>query len=259
MSKTNSGLIAYAKAQLGMPYWYGTFGNIATAELHSYKKKQYPKYYTATDFPKQYGKRVHDCVGIVKGYMWSDTPTSTPKYVAAQDVSAPGMYKAATEKGKIATFRGVAGQLVFKGDSVNGIHHVGVYGGDGYVYEAKGHAYGVVKTPYKASEWQYWCQCPYIVNDTEKKTTQPATPAKPAEPAKPAAWTPKVGDIVKYTGTVHYASANTIVAKHCKGGKAKITSIYQLGKSKHPYHLKAVAGGGSTVYGWVNAGTFTKA
>lgn len=77
--------------------------------------------------------------------------------------------------------------------------------------------------------------------------------------AKPAAWTPKVGDIVKYTGTVHYASANTVVAKHCNGGKAKITSIYQLGKSKHPYHLVAVAGGGSTVYGWVNAGTFTKA
>lgn len=92
-----------------------------------------------------------------------------------------------------------------------------------------------------------------------KYDAEAAPAAKPAEPAKPAAWTPKVGDIVKYTGSVHYATANTVVAKHCKGGKAKITKIYQLGKSRHPYHLVAVAGGGSTVYGWVNAGTFTKA
>ena len=29
--------------------------------------------------------------------------------------------------------------------------------------------------------------------------------------------------------------------------------MYQPGKSKHPYHLVAVSGGGSTVYGWVDA------
>ena len=45
----------------------------------------------------------------------------------------------------------------------------------------------------------------------------------------------------------------------CKGGLAKITNIYQLGKSKHPYHLVRVSGKGATVYGWVNDGTFTKA
>ena len=72
-------------------------------------------------------------------------------------------------------------------------------------------------------------------------------------------WTPAVGDIVNYTGKVHYANANASNGASCKGGKAKITQIYQLGKSKHPYHLVAVSGGGSTVYGWVDAGTFTKA
>ena len=29
--------------------------------------------------------------------------------------------------------------------------------------------------------------------------------------------------------------------------------MYQPGKAKHPYHLVAVSGGGSTVYGWVDA------
>lgn len=72
-------------------------------------------------------------------------------------------------------------------------------------------------------------------------------------------WIPKVGDIVDYNGTTHYTSANASTPKGCKGGKAKITQIYQLGKSKHPYHLIRVSGSGATVYGWVDAGSFTKA
>lgn len=61
-----------------------------------------------------------------------------------------------------------------------------------------------------------------------------------------------MGDTVEFTGSTHYTSANATSGKSCKPGKAKITQIYQLGKSKHPYHLVAVSGGGSTVYGWVN-------
>lgn len=64
----------------------------------------------------------------------------------------------------------------------------------------------------------------------------------------------KVGDVVDFTGKKHYASANAASGPACKPGKAKITQIYQLGKSKHPYHLVAVSGGGSDVYGWVDAG-----
>lgn len=82
---------------------------------------------------------------------------------------------------------------------------------------------------------------------------------KAASQSTAAAWTPKVGDIVVYNGTKHYTSANATAAKSCKGGKAKITQIYQLGKSKHPYHLVRVSGSGATVYGWVDAGTFSKA
>lgn len=72
-------------------------------------------------------------------------------------------------------------------------------------------------------------------------------------------WTPAVGDIVNYKGTRHYTNAYAATGPICKGGKAKITQIYQLGKAKHPYHLIAVSGGGSTVYGWVDEGSFTKA
>jgi hypothetical protein len=67
-------------------------------------------------------------------------------------------------------------------------------------------------------------------------------------PPKPIA----KGDIVQFTGTTHYYSANSTTAKKCKPGKAKVIDIYQLGKSRHPYQLKAVSGSGSTVYGWVD-------
>lgn len=72
-------------------------------------------------------------------------------------------------------------------------------------------------------------------------------------------WTPKVGDIVNFTGNKHYASADAISGSACKCGNARITNIYQPGRHKHPYHLVRVAGKGATVYGWVDEGTFTKA
>lgn len=62
----------------------------------------------------------------------------------------------------------------------------------------------------------------------------------------------KEGDTVMFTGSLHYTSTfKSGVARGCKAGLAKITRIYEGGA--HPYHLKAVVGKGSTVYGWVNA------
>lgn len=69
-------------------------------------------------------------------------------------------------------------------------------------------------------------------------------------------WVPAVGDTVTYNGNTHYVSSNSNLPKPCKGGKAKITGIYRTGK--HPYHLVRVAGSGATVYGWVDANSFTK-
>ena len=168
--KTNSGLVKYAKAQVGKPYWYGTYGQTATAALLKSKKAQYPSYYTAADFESQIGKRVHDCNGLMKGYIWSASTTSTPVYDSSQDWSAKTLYSKAETKGKIATFDKVSGRLVFKGSTAATIHHVGVYS-DGYVYEAKGHAYGVVKTKYTKSDWTFWAQDPRITDDTSTSTS----------------------------------------------------------------------------------------
>ena len=155
--KTAKGLVSYANAQLGLPYWYGTFGQKATAELYAAKKKQYPELYKSwNDFPTQYGKRVHDCVGLIKGYLWSDTTTSTPKYNSSQDVSANGMLARCKENGSISSMPDIPGVLVF----MDG--HVGVYIGGGFVIEARGHQYGVVKTALRSRPWKWWGKCPWI-------------------------------------------------------------------------------------------------
>ena len=61
----------------------------------------------------------------------------------------------------------------------------------------------------------------------------------------------KIGDVVSFTGCLHYTSSfSSGIAKACKAGLAKITAISE--GRPHPYHLKAVVGKGSTVYGWVN-------
>lgn len=148
--KTNLGLVAYCLKQLGKPYWWGTFGQIASETLYQQKKKQYPSNYTASDFKSQYGEMVHDCVGLIKGYRWRNN--GKLEYRANQDVDVSGMLKLCSKQGTISTMPDVIGTLVF----MNG--HVGVYIGNGEVIEARGHAYGVVKTKLRNRPWIKWGQ-----------------------------------------------------------------------------------------------------
>lgn len=170
MSKTGQGLAEYAKAQLGKPYWWGTFGQTANAELLAAKRQQYPGYYTAGDFPAQYGQKVHDCVGLIKGYLWCDTPDSEPIYKASQDVAVSGLFMTCPENGSIDTMPDIPGVCVFMRD----MSHVGVYIGDGYVVEATGHARGVVKTKLAGRGWGLWGKPRWINYEAA------ATPAQPA-------------------------------------------------------------------------------
>jgi len=169
MSKTAQGLVEYATAQLGKPYWWGTYGNIATAELLASKRKQYPSDYASygSEAGAQMGQKVHDCVGLIKGYLWCDTPDGKPKYNGAQDVAVSGLYASCTEKGGIATMPDEPGVCVFQGS----LGHVGVYIGNGYVVEAMGHDYGVRKTSLNARGWAYWGKPKWIEYSASAVTT----------------------------------------------------------------------------------------
>ena len=190
MKKTNSGLIEFCKARLGDPYWYGTYTQKSTMALYRYKKAQYPAYYppmswSEDSFTSQIGRRVTDCAGLIKGYLWCDTPDSQPVYRGAQDYGANGFYGAAVKKGPIDSFDRVPGRLVFK-DKNGKKTHVGVYVGDGYVIEAKGHAYGVVKTKLAGGGWTHWAQCHLIKEDgTPEPQPTPTPTEKPKTPTLP--------------------------------------------------------------------------
>lgn len=173
MSKTGQGLAEYAKAQLGKPYWWGTFGQTANAGLLAAKRQQYPGYYTASDFASQFGQKVHDCVGLIKGYLWCDAPDGEPIYKAAQDVAVSGLYMVCAQTGSIDTMPDIPGVCVFMRD----MSHVGVYIGGGYVVEATGHARGVVKSKLAGRGWGLWGKPRWISYEAT------ATPVQPAQTA----------------------------------------------------------------------------
>ena len=82
-----------------------------------------------------------------------------------------------------------------------------------------------------------------IAEEVNKKLSNAGTPTEELKY--------KVGDVVQFTGCIHYTSSyRGGIAHGCKAGMAKVTAISK-GKP-HPYCLRAVAGKGSTVYGWVN-------
>lgn len=178
MGKTNTGLVAYAEAQLGKPYWMGTFGQVASEWLYQYNKTRLPQFYTADDFPTQYGQRVYDCIGLIKGYLWSDNPDAPPQYEAWQDVDANTMHKLCTVGGAISTIPEIPGVLVFAPD------HVGVYIGNGEVIEARGHDYGVIKSKLKNRFFDSWGMCPWIdygAAEVEGESETPPPPTLTAE------------------------------------------------------------------------------
>ena len=167
--KNASWLCEYARGQLGKPYWYGAFGQVASAGLLAEKRKQYPKYYDQSQyrlrFDTQFGQKVHDCSGLIKGALWCDTIDAAPKYNVAQDKGANGMIDACTEKGTINTIQNIPGLVVWKNN------HIGIYIGDGYVIEAIGHDYGVIKTKLEDNAWLKWGKLPWVEYTTSTKIT----------------------------------------------------------------------------------------
>lgn len=114
------------------------------------KRKEYPEYYEANDFESQYGKRVFDCSGLIKGYLWSDTFSEEPKYNSSEDYNSGDFFKLCKIKGNIKDLPDILGLLLFFPG------HVGVYIGNGRTIEARGHNFGVVETKVTDRPWKNW-------------------------------------------------------------------------------------------------------
>lgn len=164
MAKDNLGLVAFAQAALagGCGYVYGTFGQACTATLLDQKAKQYPDGNLAggpmrTAGNRWIGRRVTDCIGLIKYYLMADKYGADPKYLQQYDtLNANALFGAAKESGPISTLPEIPGLLLHMPG------HVGIYIGGGYAIEARGTVYGVVKTVVAGRGWDHWYKCIWL-------------------------------------------------------------------------------------------------
>lgn len=180
IERTSTNLAEFCLAVVGTPYWFGTFGQKASRQLYNEKKAQYPSYYppkswTEGSFTDDFGKRVCDCAGLIKWFLWSDNMSNkNPTYKSSEDWGATTFYNKCSSKGKISTLpSNMIGLLVFNGTDSTKTHVGVIVDNNGTVVEAKGHAYGVIKS--KASSWDYWGKCNLIKYDTEPTPTPTPT------------------------------------------------------------------------------------
>lgn len=162
-TKNNLDLAAYAVQawENNWGYVWGTYGNVLTESLFAYKLKQYPDgvgKYENFIRANWLGRRTADCIGLIKGYGWLDASSGAIRYGTngMPDYGANQMYQSAAVKGSMDTMPEIKGLTVWKPG------HIGVYIGGGYVVEAMGTKYGVVKTEVEGRGWQGWCKLPFI-------------------------------------------------------------------------------------------------
>lgn len=211
----------------------------------------------ANQNPPVYG---FDCVNLIKGVVWGWCGDPNKTYGGAgykingcADYSANTLINACP--GATTNFNNIVpGEVLWMSG------HVGVYIGDGLCVECTPSfdnkvqitaVTNIAKKPgYNSRKWTKHAKMPFI-DYSDQPTTSTPTASTPAV-TKPTTSTGgfKVGDVVNFVGNKHYTSSNSTTPKSCKPGKAKVNQTYN---GRHPYQLIRVAGGGSTVYGWVDA------
>ena len=160
-TKNNEDLVAFAEEAYsdGWGYVWGTYGLVLTQSQFEAMCEADPNHVGKyEDFIQEtwVGRRCSDCVGLIKAYLWynPDTHDIEYGYGGYEDVGANKMYQNATESGPIEELPEIPGLGVWR----NG--HVGIYIGNGFVIQAMGTKYGVVKTSVQG--FTYWFKIPGI-------------------------------------------------------------------------------------------------
>ena len=157
----------------GWGYVYGGYGQICTNAFLDQQAISYPANNEAGGEMREVGekwlgKRVVDCIGLIKSYAWYDSDSGEIYYGSNgfTDCGANSIWDGVTESGDISTIPEIPGVAVW----MNG--HIGVYIGDGKVIEAQGTYYGVVKTDLQGRGWTKWLKIPNIKYIEEQENTK---------------------------------------------------------------------------------------
>jgi len=226
MNKTPAGLVAHARAQINLPYWYGTYGQRPTADLVDYKRRQYPEQWSAARVAHAKANqlnapRVYDCAGLVKSYWMQADPYTAAKYIQKYDKSAAGLKACCKTRGPIASIPAEPGLLVFIGT-----RHVGIYDGKGRVIEARGFEHGVVERPLSSGGWDTWGRLDWLVQGNE--------PAPAPAPAPSTAF--EKGDAIVLNGPVFRDSYGTGQGRTFSNHESTITIVAPTTRIA-PYHV----------------------
>lgn len=136
MSKTTKGLVDFVKTKLGVEYVYGAKGEILTLSKYNYLKQRYSTMVWNSDKNKV-GKMCVDCSGLISWYTGTVANSATYKSTATKVLTIDKIAEA------------VPGCAVWRSG------HIGVYIGNGEIIEARGSAYGVVKTKVKDRDFTH--------------------------------------------------------------------------------------------------------
>lgn len=237
MSKTNIGLVEYAKAQIGNPYIFGTFGQKITKKLLNEKSKQYPKQMSEARVQKaidrgDIGKKAHDCYGLIKGFLMSDSPSAPAKYDPKYDISADECFKRATEKGTIDSLPEIAGIGLWKKG------HFGIYIGNGKEIEARGFDYGVLEDDVSNTKFTHWCKIPdieYISESQDASNSSENAPISSPSDSSVKTYIVKKGDTLSKIGAKFGISVSDLV----RWNDIKNPDLIQIGQEIKLYEADA--------------------
>lgn len=173
-SKTTSGLVqwGYRHYNDGAAYWFGTFGQTADADLLQERRSVYSSYYPDPGNPPfvdQFGKRVFDCVGLIKGYRWYKFPSI--HYEASQDVDVKGLWNQCIKnRGYLQS--GEWNPIPYVGAVLftENLDHCGILVERNLVIEARGHLYGVVASRLEDRYFTRWGVPDWMQIDTPRLT-----------------------------------------------------------------------------------------
>lgn len=169
---TNIEFAEWLKSRKGDVYWYGTHYHECSESLLARKAKQYPSHYGKSRMTQysadiKNSKMCSDCVGAIKGAVWSELGRRKQVYGShgCPDKSADGMFAYCKEQGM--DWGGMDSLPETPGIAVRYAGHVGVYIGGGRVVEWRGFKYGRVETALDGRPWTHWYALPWVEYITE--------------------------------------------------------------------------------------------
>lgn len=170
MSKTNTGLVEFAKSKLNQPtiYMLSGFGRRLTEAMiqkrisngctHTIKYQSIIR--------AGIGKYVYDCGGLIKSYLWEASPGVVGyNNPVGSDQNARMMYNGAKVKGPFSSMPDIKGLLVMTAD----LGHVGIYigrdstGNRQYIEATPAwNKWGVCQSNDTIRTWAYWAKYQWI-------------------------------------------------------------------------------------------------